>query len=162
MDQAKNKNYFANSILEDFPVQCCGVASRLLAEFLYHNGIETLWISSEEFETCETHAWLVVKDDRISVPRLSFCDVPDNMVDLLGLYGGITTESFRKSICYDEQDIENGLIIDITGDQFGEVPVYVGNMDRFHKRFDFVLAYEHEELFDEEYIELYEIIINQQ
>ena len=57
--------------------------------------------------------------------------------------------------------IKNGLIIDITGDQFDEAPVYVGYMDDFHKRFDFVAAFEHEGLPNDEYVELYEIIISQ-
>lgn len=161
IDQARKKNYFINSVLEEFPVQCCGVASRLLAEFLRDNGIETLWISCEEFETHETHAWLVIKDDRIDSPRFCFDDVPNNIIGLLGKYGGSSSESFSAATCYDEHDIENGLIVDITGDQFGEVPVYVGYMDGFHKRFDFVSAYEHEGLFDDELIGLYETIMSQ-
>ena len=57
---------------------------------------------------------------------------------------------------------EGAIIIDITGDQFGEPPVYVGYMDRLHKQFDFISAYEHDGLFSEELIELYEIIMTQQ
>ena len=53
------------------------------------------------------------------------------------------------------------MIIDITGDQFDEAPIYVGYMDDFHKRFDFVEAFEHEGLPNDEYAELYEIIISQ-
>jgi len=82
-------------------------------------------------------------------------------MDLFNSYGCNNTEHFSEATCYDEQDVENGLIIDITGDQFGEVPVYVGYMDSFHKRFDFVSAHEHEGLFDRELIELYDIIVNQ-
>lgn len=161
IDKAQSKDLFANTMLEEFPVQCCGVASKLLAEFLFDNGIETLWISAEEFGTHETHAWLVVKDDRIDPPRSCFEDVPNNIIDLLGAYGGGGSESFRDTTCYEEQNIEQGLIIDITGDQFNEDPVYVGYMDSFHKRFDFVAAYEHEGLLNQEYAELYEVIIDQ-
>lgn len=160
IDRAKNKGLFTNTMLEEFPEQCCGVASRLLAEYLQRNRVETLWISAEEFETHETHAWLVVKDDRTGSPRSCFGDVPDNIIGLHCRYGGISSESFRDTTCYEEQNIENGLIIDITGDQYDEAPVYVGYMDSFHKRFDFVAAYEHEGLSDE-HIMLYEIIISQ-
>lgn len=161
IDRAKSKDLFADTMLEDFPVQCCGVTSRLLAEFLLDNGIETLWISAEEFGTGETHAWLVVKDDRIDPPRSCFDGVPNNIVNLLDAYGGGSSENLRKATCYEEQNIEQGLIIDITGDQFKEVPVYVGYMDHFHKRFDFVAAYEHEGLPNKEYEELYEAIVSQ-
>ena len=69
IDRAQRKDLFVDTILEEFPIQCCGVTSRLLAEFLLGNGVETLWISAEEFGTHETHAWLVVKDDRIDFPH---------------------------------------------------------------------------------------------
>lgn len=161
IDRAQSEGLFVDTMLEEFPVQCCGIASRLLAEFLQDNRVETLWISAEEFETRETHAWLVVKDDKIDSPRVCFDDVPNNIIGLLGKYGGGNSERFREATCYKEQNIENGLIIDITGDQFSEAPVYVGYMDDFHKRFDFVAAYEHDGLPSEEYAELYEIIMAQ-
>lgn len=161
IDRAQRKDLFTNTMFEGFPVQCCGIASRLLAEYLLNNEVETLWISAEEFGTHETHAWLVVKDDRIDSPRSCFDDVPNNIIGLLGKYGGGNSERIRESTCYEEQNIKNGLIIDITGDQFDEAPVYVGYMDDFHKRFDFVAAYEHEGLPNDEYAELYEIIISQ-
>jgi len=161
IDRAKSQGFLMGTMIEEFPKQCCGDSCRLLAEFLRDNGVETLWISAEEFGTHETHAWLVVKDDRIDFPRSCFDDVPNNIIGLLGKYGGGSSESFRESNCYEEQNIKNGLIIDITGDQFNETPVYVGYMDDFHKRFDFVAAYEHDGLLSEEYTELYEIIISQ-
>lgn len=161
IDRAQCKRLFAGTMLEKFPVQCCGVASKLLAEFLLNNGVETLWISAEEFETHETHAWLVVKDDKIAPPRSCFDDVPNNIMGLLGVYGGGNPDNLKEVTCYKEQDIENGLIIDITGDQFNESPVYVGHMDDFHKRFDFVAAFEHEGLLNEEYAELFKIIMTQ-
>lgn len=39
-----------------------------------------------------------------------------------------------------EHDLNNGLIIDITSDQFDdcENPVYIGQMDDFHQTFDFI------------------------
>ena len=161
IDRAQRKDLFVDTILEKFPIQCCGVTSRLLAEFLIGNGVKTLQISAEEFGSYETHAWLVVKDDRIDSPRSCFDDVPNNIIDLLSTYGRGNSESIRESTCYKKENIKNGLIIDITGDQFNEAPVYVGYMDDFHKRFDFAAAYEHEGLPNEEYAELYDIIISQ-
>ena len=79
IDLAQSRGLFAGTMLEEFPTQCCGIASRLLAEFLLGNGIETLWISAEEFGTQETHAWLVVKDYRIDPPRSCFDDMPNSM-----------------------------------------------------------------------------------
>ena len=160
IDCAKKKKLFENTLLEDFPVQCCGYASKLLAEFLLSNGIETLWISSEEFGTHETHAWLVVKDDRINPPRSCFEGVPSNIMDLFSSYGG-NNDRLSEATCYDTRDVENGLIIDITGDQFGELPVYVGYMDSFHRRFDFIAAYEHEGLIDDRLCKLYQMITRQ-
>lgn len=160
IDRAKCKDLFVDTMLEDFPEQCCGVASTLLAEFLHDNGVETLWISSEELGTFETHAWLVVKDNRVDSPRSCFDGVPNNIKGLISKYGG-TSGSLNDLVCYDEQSIENGLIIDITGDQFGEDSVYVGYIDSFHKDFNFISAEEHKGLLGEEHIKLYEIILKQ-
>ena len=56
IDRAQRKDLFTNTMFEGFPVQCCGIASRLLTEYLLNNEVETLWISAEEFGTHETHA----------------------------------------------------------------------------------------------------------
>lgn len=139
----------------------CGIASRLLIEFLRNNEVEILYISSEDYGVYEPHAWLVVKDERINSPRSSFADVPNNVMDLLSLYGGSSISSFSEATYYDATDVENGLIIDITGDQFGEDPVYVGYKDKFHQRFEFISAQEHEGLCNSELLELYKNIISQ-
>lgn len=162
IDQAQEDGCFLNSKFEEFPVQCCGITSSLLAEFLLSYEIETIQISSKRFDTHEPHAWLVVKDDRINHPRGCFDNVPNAVMKLLGSYGNNSIDRFKDSVCYDESDISNGLIIDITGDQFGESPVYVGYMDAFHRRFDFISAYEHDGLSDYEHIRLYNVIMNHQ
>lgn len=161
LEQAQNKEMLVGTMLEEFPIQCCGIASRLLAEFLRNIGVETLYISSEDYGAHEPHAWLVVKDERINLPRCCFADVPNNVMDLLSTYGSSSIGSISEASCYDAHDVENGLIIDITGDQFGEDPVYVGYKDRFHQRFEFISAHEHEGLCDKELLELYKIIISQ-
>lgn len=68
LEQAQNKEMLVGTMLEEFPIQCCGIASRLLAEFLRNIGIQTLYISSEDYSAHEPHAWLVVKDERINLP----------------------------------------------------------------------------------------------
>lgn len=93
IDRAQRKALFVDTLLEEFPTQCCGVTSRLLAEYLLGNGVETLWISAEEFGTHETHAWLVVKDDRIDSPRSCFDDMPRTC-----LFGATMTLIFGLSV----------------------------------------------------------------
>ncbi len=161
IEQAQRKGLFINTSLAKFPFQCCGNASTLLAEFLMQSGVESLWISSENPDTYETHAWLVVKDNRVKFPHHCFDDVSDNIKNLLNKYAGESSLNRSEPTRYDKQDIENGLIIDITGDQFNEPPVYVGYMNGFYKQFDFLAAYEHESLLDGELIKLYNIILSQ-
>ena len=98
--KAQSKNCFDGTMLDGFPEQCCGVASTLLAEYLRHNGVETLWVSAEEPGTYETHAWLVVKDDRIELPRSCFSDVSEDIIGLLGKYSGGRSEKIRNATCY--------------------------------------------------------------
>lgn len=57
----------------------------------------------------------------------------------------------------------NGLIIDITDDQFyemGNAPVYIGYMDSFHRDFEFDSAYEYDDLGNDRLETLYGIISN--
>ena len=63
--------------------------------------------------------------------------MPNNIIGLLGKYGGGSSESFRESNCYEEQNIKNGLIIDITADQFDGVPIYVDYICDFYRQFEF-------------------------
>ena len=39
IDRAQRKDLFTNTMFEGFPVQCCGIASRLLAEYLLNNEV---------------------------------------------------------------------------------------------------------------------------
>ena len=54
----------------------------------------------------------------------------------------------RNDSTYNETDLSNGLIIDITADQFEDFdePVYVGGLDYFHNSFVFVQAHDYEGL----------------
>jgi len=156
IDKAYKKGSFKNTSFEDFPTQCCGIASRLLAKFLDSYGVKTIFISAEEFDTTETHAWLVINDGRIGAPRNCFHDVPDDIIALMGSYNNQSYDEIRCATRYFKEDLEYGLIVDITGDQFGEESTYVGQMDEFHQRFEFINAHEYDGIYDSE---LYEIVL---
>ena len=47
---------------------------------------------------------------------------------------------------YIESDLEDGLIVDITADQFGKCPVYVGYRCDLYRRFEFLEANEYTDL----------------
>lgn len=159
--RAKEKGYFTNTKFQQFPEQCCGDASFLLAQFFLDENISTLWVSGQEDNTYETHAWLVIDDQRVSLPQCCINEIPNSIVDLYGTYGGYNADTLRKKVRYDADDIECGLIVDITGDQFGEESVYVGYMDDFHSRFAFHEAIQFEGLSDPMLVELYAVILNQ-
>lgn len=61
---------------------------------------------------------------------------------------------------YEETDLENGLIIDITGDQFDDFdePVFIGMADTFHRTFHFNQAHDYTELGDHRLHYLYRIV----
>lgn len=67
IETAHRKGLFIHDIaLDDFPRGSCGDVSYLLAEYLYRNGIETIWYSAQRGEW--SHAWLVIKDGRVHEP----------------------------------------------------------------------------------------------
>jgi hypothetical protein len=153
--------YRAHEFMEDFcfkkfPTGCCGDTSYLLAEYLLQNGIETIWISTQRDDW--THAWLVLKDRRVGIPTTTA--LPDDYLDLISAYRTQDSEEETEEIHYTEQDLKDGLIIDITSDQFDdcEDPVYVDYMDDFHRTFDFRLAVNYDGLNDDRLEHLYEII----
>jgi hypothetical protein len=59
-------------------------------------------------------------------------------------YGVENPEKTVDTTHYEEDDLYNGLIIDITADQFldYDIPVYVGTMDSFHSEYGFIQAHE--------------------
>ena len=127
----------------NFPRACCGDASYLLAEYLREFGIETIWYSTSRGDW--THAWLVVKDERVKKPTPKSFSWPKELHDVLEGYGVENPEKEVDITRYEEDDLHNGLIIDITADQFADydIPVYVGSLDPFHQSFDFVQAHDY-------------------
>lgn len=142
---ARDADLFQGDIVfERFPKACCGDTCYLLAEFLHFKGIDTIYVCGDD--KGQSHAWLVVKDWRIKSPEPSFYDAPDEIVDLLNNYSGGAYKEPIDITHYVEDDLIEGLIIDITADQFGEVPVFVNCMDDFHRRFEFEMAQDYVDL----------------
>ena len=56
-------------------------------------------------------------------------------------------------------DVEKGIVIDITGDQFDELAIYVGELDCFYKKFEFVFAYDMCNLVNARLLSLYRRIL---
>lgn len=147
IESAHDKGLFARDIgFDDFPTGSCGDTCYLLAEYLRAFGIDTIWHSGER--DMWSHAWLVVKDERVKKPTPRFFEAPDDIRDILNLYSGGQYNESVDITRYEENDLQEGLIIDITGDQFVDydLPVYVGDMDCFHKSFEFNQAHDYEKM----------------
>ena len=110
----------------------------MLAEYLKTKGIETIYVCGD-FDG-QTHAWLVVKDDRVEEPNKETVIIPQEFKLILKNYGLDTYDEY-ESIGYKEKNIIGGLMIDITGDQFGQIPIYVDYMNDFYRQFDFCNAH---------------------
>lgn len=135
IETAKQDNLFNCKMpFCDFPSDCCGDASLLLAEYLNNFGIATL-IGSFVRDN-ETHAWLILKNHRVS----KFKEIiPEEISTLISNYGPNQSLKVNQVEYYTSDSTRDGLIIDITGDQFDDcyTPVYVGYMDSFHDSFEF-------------------------
>ena len=115
IEKARDVGEFERDIcFFQFPQGCCGDASDLLNEFLMNNGM-SLWY------VCGTHYYHGKSTEEAFYKMQS--------------HAWLTTEDPRKNQRY--------AIIDITGDQFKkqkdylnyDIPVYVGEMDDFHRLF---------------------------
>lgn len=156
---AHNNGLFLHDIgFDDFPTGSCGDASYLLAEYLRREGVETIWYSAERGKW--SHAWLVVRDRRVKNPTSRTFSWPEELRNVVSKYGVQQPEEEVVITRYEERDLEEGLIIDITGDQFDdyEVPVYVGCVDAFHRSFDFIQAHDYDGLNDGRLYCLYQMI----
>lgn len=163
IEAAKNAGEFSKDIsFDDFPHGCCGDTSYLLAEFLREHGIKTIWVSTERRDW--THAWLVLKDDRVKMPTTRSFEWPEELRDVVKGYGVPEPQKPVNITRYEVEDIEKGLIIDITSDQFDDWndPVYVGPMDAFHATFELREAHDYDRLndLDGRLVGLYRIILS--
>lgn len=140
-----------------FPKACCGDTSYILAEYLRLKGIETIYVWGDY--RGQTHAWLVVKDGRIKSPQERRLSIPHSVVEALSLYGNQDVPENMTYLNYSEKDIDGGLIIDITADQFGEDSVYVNYLDTFHRKFKFQNAHDYVCLVNSRLYRLFEIVL---
>ncbi len=157
IESAKHDHAFdKSSCFTNFPTGCCGNTSYLLAEYLLRAGIATIWVSLNRNDG--SHAWLVLKDRRVKEPQKTI--LPAEYTDIISQYRNQDFEEETEDIHYVEQDLRNGLIIDITSDQFDDYknPVFVGQMDDFHRSFDFIRAVDYDGLKNDRLEHLYEII----
>ena len=159
IETAHRKGLFIHDIaLDNFPRGSCGDVSYLLAEYLYRNGIETIWYSAQRADW--SHAWLVVKDERVHEPTLKLFSWPEELRGVLAQYGVEHPEREVEIINYEAEDVQHGLIIDITADQFDDYDssAYVGEMDAFHRTFKFNKAHDYDGLRDGRLVSLYQTI----
>ena len=132
---ARDEGLFERDVIfSRFPRGCCGLTCYLLATFLKDYGIETIYVWGVYGE--QSHAWLVVNDNRIKDPEHRYIAVEENLARLIEQYGGegagpIGTANYRA------RDLTNGLVIDITADQFGGPSVYVGKRNAFYQKHTF-------------------------
>ena len=158
-ENAQREGEFGSDItFNRFPRGCCGDTCYLLAEYLKGFGVKTVWYSANRGRG--THAWLVVKDNRVKKPKRRFNSYPEKVCDVLRAYGVENPEVSIDVTKYEEADLSHGLIIDITADQFDGFyeSVYVGKADGFHKSFEFGQAHDYDGLRDGRLCSLYRIV----
>ena len=159
IDNARDAGMFEKDIVfYKFPKACCGDTCVLLAEYLRTKGIETIYVCVAEED--QTHAWLILKDDRVIPPTPYKTELPNDIRMSLSLYDGAQLGSLIINSNYTEFDIEEGLIIDITSDQFGEPPLYIDYIWDFHRRFTFVAAHDYNGLGSVRLNKIYNVILN--
>lgn len=147
LEKACNTDLLKRDIaFRSFPKRCCGDTSELLAEYLKINGIETIYVCADN--DGQSHAWLVLKDSRVKEPQEQIWELPPDIFKIYSTYSPSSDYETIHATRYEESDLSAGIIIDITGDQFGEDPVFYGNMDNLHRKFDFMYAYDSQQLTD--------------
>lgn len=158
VDLAKENGLFSGDLFEQFPYECCGDMCSILGEFLLNNNIQGIVVSGDS-RKYGSHAWLVLKDDRVNYQQ-QFLDAPDEVRQIFNFYRACERNTPIDITHYEEIDIQAGLIIDITADQFGEDAVYVGFLNEFYKSFEFIQAKDYSGLEDDRLINLYKIILS--
>ncbi len=142
-----------------FPKRCCGDTCYLLAEYLSSKEQASIYVCGED-DSGQSHAWLVMKDERVRMPSPILFDIPDNIKNVLNVYSDGTYFEPNDVSYYTEGDVINGLIVDITADQFGRNSVYVGYICEFYKRFVFQSASDNINLSNDRLNRLYQIILD--
>lgn len=158
IENARDDDKFLRDDFDGFPKKCCGDTSCLLAEYLRSKGQESVYVWGEDY-TGQTHAWLVVNDERIKKPTPTCIDYPDDIRNVLNSYSNGSYNAPIMVANYEESDISDGLIIDITADQFGKKPIYVDYISDFYRQFEFVSANDFNGLGSSRLRNIYQIIL---
>lgn len=156
IENTRDAGLFAEDTFANFPNGCCGDTCYLLAEFFRSKGQESIYVWGEDC-TYQTHAWLVIKDDRINIPTPNYFEPPDDVREAWNLYRGVNTPIDISH--YSESDVESGLIVDITSDQFGESRIYVDYSCDFYRRFEFQAANDYNGLGSNRLRNIYQTIL---
>lgn len=141
IELAHEKGAFVDDVtFKHFPKGCCGLTCYLLSEYLLEYKAKTIYVWGTY--SGQSHAWLVLKDKRVATPTQKYNLMPDSYKTFLQSYGQEVYDEPFVTINYKYEDIKDGLIIDITADQFGQSPVYLGPLDSFHRKFSFCSAHD--------------------
>ena len=125
IELAHEKGAFVDDVtFKHFPKGCCGLTCYLLSEYLLEYKAKTIYVWGTY--SGQSHAWLVLKDKRVATPTQKYNLMPDSYKTFLQSYGQEVYDEPFVTINYKYEDIKDGLIIDITADQFGQSPVYLG------------------------------------
>lgn len=127
-----------DDIFYNFPRGCCGDTCILLATYLELYDVPTIYIWGDRGR--QSHAWLVVDDNRVKQLTSRTFHASPEYRQWMKLYGNEITGPIDTTR-YTARDFTKGLIIDITADQFGKCPVYVGPRNDFYRRFTFHSAH---------------------
>lgn len=159
VDLAKQKGLFSDdNCFSVFPHRCCRDASLLLAEYLKRNEINTILYSAAN--DTDTHAWLIVNDDRIQEPNANRFSLPEDVRSILSFYSGKEIDSTIINEGYSKENLASALIIDITADQYENYysTIYIGFFDDFHDGFDCRIAQDFDGLGEGRLSNLYDLI----
>ena len=88
-----------------------------------------------------------------------YIEYPDDIRNVLNLYSNGSYNAPITVANYEESDISDGLIIDITADQFGEEPIYIDYISDFYRQFEFVSANDFNGLGSSRLRNIYQIIL---
>lgn len=159
LDYAYNEGLFSGDIIfHRFPKGCCGDTCYLLAEYLKLHGIQTIYVCGTFRD--KSHAWLVIKDNRIHIPTPKYYTMPNELRKVLATYGETASNEPINISKYEGSDLSNGILVDITADQFGQAPLYVGPMDPFHQEFTFNFAHDYIGFGNDRLSHLYDLIMS--
>lgn len=158
VENARDDGLFEGDDFDNFPKRCCGDTSCLLAEFLRTQGQESIYVWGEDY-TGQTHAWLVMKDERVNIPEPTYLELPDDIRNVMNSYSNDAYNVPIDVSNYTENDVAEGLIVDITADQFEESPVYVNYIYDFYRQFDFRSANDFTELGSDRLRNIYQTIL---